>query len=138
MSKSDTGRSSAKNKAVALRYRTEEDMAPVVIASGYGTIADKIIGIAEEKGIPVFKDDSAASMLCMLEVGRNIPPELYEVIAAIYMQILKVSSNIKQSTQDTKEDAVDADDIRKRLAAGRRQSAGSSSLKTGLNTINKG
>lgn len=84
-----------RNKAVALKYRVDEDPAPVVIASGYGNIADKIIGIAEEKGIPVFKDDSAASMLCMLEVGRNIPAELYEVIAVIYMQILKSSGKIK-------------------------------------------
>ncbi len=90
--------SAAKKKAVALRYRLEEDMAPVVIAAGYGIIADKIIDIAEERGIPVFKDDSAASMLCMLEVGRNIPPELYEVIAAIYTQILSISSQIKHAS----------------------------------------
>ncbi len=85
MSKSDAAkRFAGKNKAVALRYRVDEDAAPVVIASGYGTIAEKIIGIAEEKGIPVYKDDSTASMLCMLEVGRDIPPDLYQVIAAIY------------------------------------------------------
>ena len=57
---------SKKNKAVALRYSMEEDAAPIVIASGYGHIADKIIDIAENQGIPVFRDDSAASMLCML------------------------------------------------------------------------
>ena len=88
---------SKKSKAVALRYQTEEDAAPVVIASGYGVIAEKIIGIAEQEGIPVFRDDSAASLLCMLEVGRNIPPELYEVIAAIYAQVLRVSEEIKHS-----------------------------------------
>ena len=52
---------SRKNKAVALRYRVEEDAAPVVIASGYGNIAEKIVDIAEQQGIPVFRDDSAAS-----------------------------------------------------------------------------
>lgn len=96
MSKSDENTVNARrNKAVALRYRVDEDTAPVVIASGYGAIADKIIGIAEEKGIPVYKDDSAASMLCMLEVGRSVPPDLYEVIAAIYMQILTMSRSLK-------------------------------------------
>lgn len=89
---------SKRNKAVALKYRPEKDNAPVVIASGYGQIADKIIGVAEEKGIPVFKDDSAASMLCMLEVGRSIPPELYEVIAAIYMQIINISEKVKHQS----------------------------------------
>ena len=72
-----------KNKAVALRYNVDEDTSPVVIASGYGTVAEHIIDIAEKKGIPVFKDDSAASLLCMLDVGSNIPVELYEVVAEI-------------------------------------------------------
>ena len=62
---------SNRNKAVALRYNIEEDAAPIVIASGYGHIADKIIDIAEEQGIPVYRDDSAASMLCMLDVGKD-------------------------------------------------------------------
>ena len=52
-----------KNKAVALKYNAAEDASPVVIASGYGTVAEHIIDIAEKKGIPVFKDDSAASLL---------------------------------------------------------------------------
>ena len=86
---------SKKNKAVALRYSMEEDAAPIVIASGYGHIADKIIDIAENQGIPVFRDDSAASMVCMLEVGKTIPPELYEIVAAIYVQLLKTSDSIK-------------------------------------------
>lgn len=86
---------SKKNKAVALKYNMEEDTSPVVIASGYGTVAEKIIDIAEKKGIPVFKDDSAASLLCMLEVGSNIPVDLYEVVAAIYCKLLETSAKIK-------------------------------------------
>ena len=82
-----------KNKAVALKYNAEEDASPVVIASGYGTIID----IAEKKGIPVFKDDSAASLLCMLEVGSNIPVELYEVVAAIYCKLIETSASIRGS-----------------------------------------
>lgn len=87
--------SKSKQKAVALKYNAERDEAPIVIASGYGSVAEKIIDIAEQKGIPVFRDDSAASLLCMLEVGNSVPPELYEVIAAVYCQLLQVSSEIK-------------------------------------------
>lgn len=110
--------STKRNKAVALRYKVDEDAAPVVIASGYGQIADKIIGVAEEKGIPVYKDDSAASMLVQLEVGRNIPPELYEVIAAIYMQILTVSQKIKQpaGSGDAPGNLANAEALRRALA----------------------
>ncbi len=86
---------SNRNKAVALKYNAEKDPAPVVIASGYGEIADKIIDIAENNGIPVFRDDTAASLLCMLDVGTPIPKELYEVVAAIYCQLIKTSAQIK-------------------------------------------
>ncbi|MFZ2538203.1 MAG: EscU/YscU/HrcU family type III secretion system export apparatus switch protein [Oscillospiraceae bacterium] len=89
---------SKSKKAVALKYNIDKDMAPVVIASGYGEIAERIIDIAEQKGIPVFRDDSAASLMCMLDVGSNIPSELYEVIAAIYGQIMKTSADIKNKT----------------------------------------
>ena len=86
---------SKKNKAVALKYNAQEDLAPIVIASGYGDVAKRIIEVAESRGIPVFRDDSAVSLLCMLEVGSNIPPELYE--AAIYLQLLRVSQQIKNT-----------------------------------------
>lgn len=85
---------SEKQKAVALKYSSEQDMAPVIIASGYGKMAERIIDCAEQRGIPVFRDDSAASLMCMLDVGSAIPEELYEVIATIYAQIMHISAGI--------------------------------------------
>ena len=94
-----------KNKAVALRYNVDEDTSPVVIASGYGTVAEHIIDIAEKKGIPVFKDDSAASLLCMLDVGSNIPVELYEVVAAIYCKLIETSAQLRGVEKSRSESA---------------------------------
>ena len=91
--------SKSNEKAVALRYNMDEDLAPVVIASGYGDVASRIIDIAEERGIPVYRDDSAASMLCMLDVGASIPEELYQVVATIYCQILSTASKLKYGEQ---------------------------------------
>lgn len=91
-----------KNKAVALKYNAETYKAPVIIASGYGEVANKIINIAEQNGIPVYRDDSAASLMCMLDVGSNIPPELYEVIAAIYCQLLKSTDELKKGKNTKK------------------------------------
>ena len=85
-----------KKKAVALKYNLEQDPAPVVIASGYGEVAERIINIAEERGIPVYRDDSTASMLCMLEVGASIPEELYQIVATIYIQIMESANRIKE------------------------------------------
>ena len=88
-----------KNKAVALKYNAEQNFAPVVIASGYGEVAERIIDIAEQRGIPVYRDDSAASMLCMLEVGTTIPEDMYQLVAAIYVQILNAATKIQNSQE---------------------------------------
>ena len=60
---------------------------------------ERIIDIAETEGIPVYRDDSASSVLCMLDVGTQIPRELYETVAIIYAQILSTASQTKQNTK---------------------------------------
>ena len=69
-------------QAIALEYDPEE-IAPKVIASGKGLLADKIIEKAKEADVPIHKDASLAKTLSQLEVGDKIPPELYEVVAEI-------------------------------------------------------
>ena len=124
-----------KNKAVALKYNAAEDASPVVIASGYGTVAEHIIDIAEKNGIPVFKDDSAASLLCMLDVGSNIPVELYEVVAAIYCKLIETSAQIRG--------IEDAEGVRKGNAAGDGSAAdktgdGNTAGRTGVGSMGNG
>lgn len=71
-----------KKKAAALRY--EENLtAPVVTASGMGFIADKIIEKAEENAVPIVYNKELTDLLCNVDVGENIPPDLYEAIAHI-------------------------------------------------------
>lgn len=74
-----------KNKlkqAVALEYDPSE-IAPKVIATGQGLVAEKIIDTATENNVPIHKDESLAKTLSKLDVGNQIPPELYEVVAEI-------------------------------------------------------
>jgi flagellar biosynthesis protein len=80
--------------AVALKYNPEKDYTPVVVASGHGKTAERIINLAEENGVPVFRDDSTAAMLTMLEVGQGIPPELYQVVAGIYVQVMQLAKKL--------------------------------------------
>lgn len=114
-------KSSKKEKAVALRYQEGTDLAPVVIASGYGVVAQNIVQIAEREGIPVFRDDSAASLMCMLEVGQSIPPELYQAVAVIYAEILKISNSIQSGAPVKQETPTTAKAIQERLAALKRE-----------------
>lgn len=69
-------------KAVALSYEAG-DMAPKIVATGKGELAEKIVKTAEEAKVPVHRDDKLADTLSKLEIGDVIPPELYEVVAEI-------------------------------------------------------
>lgn len=83
--------SAKKNTAVALKYNPEKDYSPVVVAAGHGHVAENIIALADENGVPVYRDDSAAAVLSMMSVGQGIPPELYSVVAGIYVEIMRMS-----------------------------------------------
>ena len=69
-------------QAIALEYDPDNE-APVVIASGKGALADRIIDKAKEAAVPVHRDDKLAETLSRLDIGEAIPPELYEVVAEI-------------------------------------------------------
>ncbi|NYB72621.1 EscU/YscU/HrcU family type III secretion system export apparatus switch protein [Sedimentibacter hydroxybenzoicus DSM 7310] len=83
-------------KAVALKYDSNKNNAPVIIASGSGYVADKVVEVAEENGIPVYKDDSLSVLLSQLDVGSEIPEELFGSIVDIYIYFL----NFKLSKDD--------------------------------------
>ncbi len=69
--------------AIALKYDTAEDQAPVVVASGRGPIAAAIVDAAQAAGVPLHEDISLAALLARLETGTQIPPELYQAVAQV-------------------------------------------------------
>lgn len=71
------------SQAAALRYQEVTDPAPVVVASGKGVLADRIVEIAREAQIPVVEDAALVSALLALELGEEIPPELYQAVARV-------------------------------------------------------
>ncbi|MCI9241871.1 MAG: flagellar biosynthesis protein FlhB [Lawsonibacter sp.] len=78
--------SRATNRAVALKYDGEG--APVVVASGMGYLAERMIEVASESGVPVYEDNSLATMLSQLALGQEIPDALYQAIVEIYVYFL--------------------------------------------------
>lgn len=76
-----------KKRAVALHYGAD-DTAPVVVASGMGYLAEKIVDVAQANGVPVYEDDSLATILTQLNLGQEIPAELYQAIVDIYVYFL--------------------------------------------------
>lgn len=88
--------------AVALAYSRSRDDAPKVAASGQGAVAEKILAIARESGVPVREDPDLLEVLAQVPVGQEIPPELYQAVAEILAFIYRV--NMQLSNQQDKSD----------------------------------
>jgi len=69
-------------KAVALKYLPEEG-APKVVAQGRGHLAQKIIDTAIESDVELYHNPELVEELAKIELGANIPPELYQIVAEI-------------------------------------------------------
>jgi len=68
-------------KAVALFY--DGKSTPIVTAKGTGAVADNIIAIAEEHGVPLCDNSALVELLVQLELGDEIPETLYLAVAYI-------------------------------------------------------
>lgn len=81
-------------EAAAIKYTPGEDVAPKIIAIGKGELAEKIIEKAEENKIPVHKDENLAHALAALNIGDQIPQELYGVVAEIMIFVAGVDQKM--------------------------------------------
>ncbi len=85
-------------KAVALGYDPNKDDAPKVLASGKGKIAEQIITIAKQNGIPIQDDPILTSALMEIDINRTIPPELYKVVAEVLSYIYRIQKKTVKKT----------------------------------------
>jgi len=69
--------------AIALRYDEAAMQAPTVTAKGQDSMALKIIDIAKEHKVPVVRNIGLAHTLFDLEIGHEIPEDMYEAVAEI-------------------------------------------------------
>lgn len=67
--------------ATALKYDGKQ--APTIVAKGHGQLAEDIIALAREHGVLIHEDNELSKLLSQLELGDNIPPQLYIVIAEL-------------------------------------------------------
>ena len=75
-------------KAAALKYDSEKNGAPMIVAAGIGYMAEKITETAMKAGVPIYEDDSIASLLTQMKLGEEIPEELFQAIVEIYIYFL--------------------------------------------------
>lgn len=86
--------SEAKNTlAVALHY--DKKGAPRVVAKGKGTLGEKIIEIAKENDIPIEENEVLAGALSNVELGDEIPAELYKGVAEVLIFVMRLTGRLR-------------------------------------------
>lgn len=77
--------------AVALHY--DGSGAPRVTAKGQRRVAEAIVAAAREHGVPLYEDVELAALLSRLELGDEIPEELYLAIARIIAFVYRLAAS---------------------------------------------
>jgi len=85
-------------KAAALRYDSQKESAPRLLAKGEGKSAENIIKIAQLHNLPIKKDADLVELLSKVELDKEVPEALYKAVAEIFSFIYKVTNN--SSSQD--------------------------------------
>jgi len=80
-------------QAAVIRYDEENGKAPIVVASGKGQVAQQIIELAQKNNIHMQEDSSLVANLLDMDLGENIPPQLYSVMAEILLLIEEMEKN---------------------------------------------
>jgi flagellar biosynthesis protein len=84
----------AKNPlAVALHY--DRSGAPRVVAKGRGSIGEKIVEVARAHGVPIEENEVLAGALSHVELGDEIPAELYKAVAEVLIFVLRLSGRVR-------------------------------------------
>lgn len=74
-------------QVAALRYDSEENSTPRLVAKGTGDVAERILALAHEHGVPVREDPALLTLLSALDLGTEIPPDLYEAVAKLLVYL---------------------------------------------------
>ena len=86
-------------KAVAILYDTQKATSPKVVASGQGEVAKKIIETAREAGVHIQEDANLVELLSKIDLGEEIPTELYQTVSEVLAFVYKVNEKFKNKIQ---------------------------------------
>lgn len=70
-------------RASVLSYKRLQADAPLLVAKGTMETAERIIASAIEAGVPITRSDELSAALMNIDLAREIPPELYVVVAEV-------------------------------------------------------
>jgi flagellar biosynthesis protein len=94
-------------QAVALAY--DGASAPTVSAEGSGELAEQIIALAREHGVPLFENPQLLTLLQDVGLGEEIPETLYLCIAQVIAFAFRIQGKFPPGWQEQSEENVERD-----------------------------
>ncbi|MBU6146144.1 MAG: EscU/YscU/HrcU family type III secretion system export apparatus switch protein [Paenibacillaceae bacterium] len=85
-----------RRKAVAMGYDAQRHAAPIVHARGSGLVADRIIALAQQHGVPVYEDKALVELLAQLDVHETIPPAWYAIMAEVLARVYEAEHTLSR------------------------------------------
>ncbi|PKL17751.1 MAG: hypothetical protein CVV49_09390 [Spirochaetae bacterium HGW-Spirochaetae-5] len=85
-------------KSVALQYDKD---APKIIASARGILAEKLLKIAMEKNITIYKDDDLAEILSKFKAGDVIPETLFGAVSVVMAYCYRINSDFRRKLNNS-------------------------------------
>lgn len=79
--------------AAVIKYDDENGKAPTIVAQGTGQVAEKIIELAKRNNVHLQEDSSLLQNLLDIDLGDSVPPQLFGVIAEIFILLEEIEKN---------------------------------------------
>lgn len=93
-----------KEKTVAIALHHDGQSIPRVTAKGEGSIANQIIAVAKEHGIPLEQNEELTALLSGIRINEEIPKSLYTAVAQILVFLYYVNDKKTEEESDEEEE----------------------------------
>jgi flagellar biosynthetic protein FlhB len=110
MKKADAVVTNPTSVACVLEYKRDEMSAPCLTLKGQDDFAEFIVELAREEGVPVIRNIPLAWSLLRLEIGDEIPEELFEVVAEVLAFVYRTKPKNEQD-QNSDDDVSNAEGV---------------------------
>ncbi|MCP4130299.1 MAG: flagellar biosynthesis protein FlhB [bacterium] len=80
-------------KGVALKYNGD---LPQIVAIARGKLLDRLLEIAEENSITVYRDPDLTEVLSQLEIGASIPEDLFKAVSEVLAYCYKINAGFRK------------------------------------------
>jgi len=83
-------------KGIALKY---DKISPRVMAKARGEFLKKMLQIADNNGITVYRDPDLTEVLYKIDTGDTVPEELFKAVAVVMAYCYNVNLDFKRKIQ---------------------------------------